>query len=294
MVGVATRLLELVPGHRTAARIRPAGAGPGPGCPARRRAGVRRGPRVRELGRARRLPRWPRWRPRRRGVRFGRVGSWGIRATPTAQRLIADAAFHQGGRDVGEVYAYRDSPMWLKMTVHGVKGRPKVTCELVGTDGSRTRLGSFDLVGRQRLLGCARPWGLAGDHRGAAGRQQRPGSSPPPPSRLVGRHPRPEEGIEGRADGGFGGLLGRPVAGGPGVAAGELSRVTDTRSRSTAPPSVPSGSDTASPHFIATRKLPGMADLRLEPGLGDHPGRDPPDGGVPPAGHLGRRADSGR
>ena len=35
------------------------------------------------------------------------------------------------------------------------------------------------------------------------------------------------------------------------------SKVTDTSSRSTAPPSVPSGRDTASPHFMATRKLPG-------------------------------------
>ena len=64
------------------------------------------------------------------------------------------------------------------------------------------------------------------------------------------------------------------------TSASELSRVTDTRFRSTAPPSVPSGSDTASPHFIATRKVPGWPTLGSRRGLGDHPGRYPADGRV--------------
>ena len=45
--------------------------------------------------------------------------------------MITDAAFQQGGRDVGEVYVYRANPNWLTMMVHGVQGGPRVTCEVV-------------------------------------------------------------------------------------------------------------------------------------------------------------------
>ena len=52
------------------------------------------------------------------------------------------------------------------MTVHGVRGDQKVTCELVGQDGSRTPLGSFDLVGGSGSWGAPDPCG-AHRHHGA-------------------------------------------------------------------------------------------------------------------------------
>ena len=111
--------------HRTAARIRSAGAGPGAG-PDAVRAGGRSGRRA--GGGADRPPqptvRQPRpWRPRRRWSSVGRAGSHGtIRIDHPTSKLILAAEFEQGGRDVGEVYAYRGDPPWLNMTVHGVRG----------------------------------------------------------------------------------------------------------------------------------------------------------------------------
>lgn len=79
-----------------------------------------------------------------------------------SNKPIVEADFHRGSRDIGEVYAYRGSPMWLSMTVHGMKGDQRVTCELVDKDGSRTRLGSFDLVDGSGSWGAPDREGLTG------------------------------------------------------------------------------------------------------------------------------------
>jgi hypothetical protein len=157
---VATRLVELVPGtepplgfdKRVLARVRDVPAG----------SRSHRFGRLR-VGRARLLA----------GIAavaaaaalvFGSVG-WlmghSAHSSSSSHRPLADAAFHQDGRDVGEVYAYRDDPMWLTMTVHGVRGGPRVTCELVATDGRLTELGSFDLVDGMGSWGAPDPGGLA-------------------------------------------------------------------------------------------------------------------------------------
>ncbi len=83
-------------------------------------------------------------------------------AHSASQRLLTEAAFHQGSRDVGEVYAYNDAPMWLTMTVHGVSGGPRVTCELVAADGRLIPLGSFDLVQGSGSWGAPDSAGLTG------------------------------------------------------------------------------------------------------------------------------------
>jgi hypothetical protein len=96
---------------------------------------------------------------------FGSVG-WlmGHSSHSASQHTLSDAVFHQGGRDVGEVYVYRDArePMWLTMKVHDVKGGPAVTCELVAADGRTTPVGSFDLVDGSGSWGAPDPGGLAG------------------------------------------------------------------------------------------------------------------------------------
>jgi hypothetical protein len=48
------------------------------------------------------------------------------------------------------------------MMVRGAKGAEKVTCQLVGRDGSITTLGSFDLVDGSGSWGAPDPTGFAG------------------------------------------------------------------------------------------------------------------------------------
>ncbi len=141
---VATRLLELVPGtepplgfdRRVLARVRDT-------TPRQRRSPIRS---------------FASRRPRLAGgiaaavaaaaLLFGSLGWFmGHSNHYTApQAVILDGYFHQGGHTVGEVLAYRGSPVWVDMTVHGLKGDSRVTCELVDRNGTVTRLGSFDLV----------------------------------------------------------------------------------------------------------------------------------------------------
>jgi hypothetical protein len=132
--------------------------------------------RVRDVTPASRTARWARLRERRprllaavaavaaaAALVFGSVG-WltGHSGHSSAHHLLADVAFHQGSRDVGEMYAYGDDPVWLMMEVHGVQGGSRVTCELVATDGRVTRIGVFDLVGGTGSWGAPHPAGLVG------------------------------------------------------------------------------------------------------------------------------------
>lgn len=79
----------------------------------------------------------------------------------TTTRALLTADLVQSGRSVGEVYAYAD-PAWLDMTVTGVQGAEKVTCELVGKDGKVTSVGSFDLVDGSGKWGAPDPGGFTG------------------------------------------------------------------------------------------------------------------------------------
>jgi hypothetical protein len=77
----------------------------------------------------------------------------------TGALLTAD--FVQNGRSVGEVDAY-GSPAWVDMTVTGLRGADKVTCQLVEKDGRITTVGSFDLVDGSGRWGAPDPGGFAG------------------------------------------------------------------------------------------------------------------------------------
>jgi hypothetical protein len=164
---VGDRLLELVPGtepplgfdRRVLARVRDLDPAADPTWP----AGNRGGGRLRAV--ARRRPRFLVTMVAAAAVValvFGGMG-WlaGRSNNHPHNRVIFTAELRQGNRDVGEVYAYPGSPGWLSMTVNGVTGSQKVTCELVDSAGQRISLGSFDLVGGSGS------WG-APDHGGFA------------------------------------------------------------------------------------------------------------------------------
>jgi hypothetical protein len=166
MSDVATRLVELVPGtepplgfdRRVLARVRDIS----PASPARRFRRLR--------SRRSRLAAGVAGLAAAAALIFGSLGwfmghSDDSSSAPYAespQRVITDAAFQQGGRDVGEVYVYRANPNWLTMMVHGVQGGPRVTCEVVTADGRLMRVGSFDLVDGMGTWGAPDPAGLAG------------------------------------------------------------------------------------------------------------------------------------
>ena len=161
MVSVGARLIELVPGtepplgfdHRVLARVRQTQTRPDRG---RARTVIRRRPRVFAAVAAAAAA---------VALVFGSLG-WlaGRNDDHSTTKVILTAGFTQGGRHVGnvEVYTSRGGSPWLTMTVQGAAGSPKVTCELIGTNGSRTNMGSFDLVDGSGTWGAPDPAGLAG------------------------------------------------------------------------------------------------------------------------------------
>ena len=66
------------------------------------------------------------------------------RSTHPTQHLLA-AALMQGQRSVGEVDITAGSPPWVSMTVKNTGATGTITCELIGTDGSVTVVGHFEL-----------------------------------------------------------------------------------------------------------------------------------------------------
>jgi len=161
MVSVGARLIELVPGtepplgfdHRVLARVR---QGETRRSRALARTVVRRRPRLFAAVAAAAAA---------VALVFGSLG-WlaGRHDDHSTSKVILTAAFKEGGRHVGdvEVYAGRDGSPWLTMTVQGATGSPKVTCELIGKNGSHTGIGSFDLVDGSGTWGAPDRAGLAG------------------------------------------------------------------------------------------------------------------------------------
>jgi hypothetical protein len=78
-----------------------------------------------------------------------------------AHRAVLTADLVQSGREVGDVYVDPNSA-WVNMTISGVRGAEKVTCQLVHTDGQVTTLGSFDLVDGSGRWGAPDPGGFTG------------------------------------------------------------------------------------------------------------------------------------
>jgi anti-sigma factor RsiW len=136
---------------------RPGGTGPGATSPGTGRTGrLRRALAASALGLA---------------VIAAGLGGWrigaGSPATSTAAGPLTSAsllsATHQ---DVGDIYLYSGNRRWLYMSVYLGSGNELVTCQIVGTDGKLTTIGSFRLASGYGGWGSPDP-GTSGPVRGA-------------------------------------------------------------------------------------------------------------------------------
>jgi hypothetical protein len=57
--------------------------------------------------------------------------------------VLASAVLYSEGHQVGKVYVRAGNPPWILMTMRSVGADGKVTCEVVGKDGSVTNVGTF-------------------------------------------------------------------------------------------------------------------------------------------------------
>jgi hypothetical protein len=100
------------------------------------------------------------------GWRIG-AGTSPAPAPPTAAAPLTTAsllsATHQ---DVGNIFLYSGTQRWLYMSVDLGAGDESVTCQVVGTDGQVTTVGTFQLTGGYGGWGSPDP-GNAGTLRGA-------------------------------------------------------------------------------------------------------------------------------
>jgi hypothetical protein len=100
------------------------------------------------------------------GLGGWRIGA-GSPATSTAAAPLASAslvsATHQ---DVGDIFLYSGNRRWLYMSVDLGTGNELVTCQIVGTDGKLTTIGSFRLASGYGGWGSPDP-GTSGAVRGA-------------------------------------------------------------------------------------------------------------------------------
>ena len=74
---------------------------------------------------------------------FAVVGAGGLGGQPARASGLA-AQLRQEGHTVGVVYA-GGRPAWVTMTIRGDTASGPVTCELLGRNGTVTKLGTFDL-----------------------------------------------------------------------------------------------------------------------------------------------------
>lgn len=78
------------------------------------------------------------------------LGGWGLRAatapTATASSPLSHAALVSAGhRTAGQIYVYNGTPRWLYMGVITSPPNGTVICQVVGTDGHVTTVGSFQV-----------------------------------------------------------------------------------------------------------------------------------------------------
>jgi anti-sigma-K factor RskA len=88
------------------------------------------------------------------------VGGWGLRAAtahPADSSLSSAALLSASHQAVGKVFLYDGNPRWVYMSVYMEAARGAVTCELVGTDGHVTSLGTFPLADGYGAWGSADP-----------------------------------------------------------------------------------------------------------------------------------------
>jgi hypothetical protein len=103
----------------------------------------------------------------------GGLGGWRIGATTqpaphvAAQVPLSSASLlTTSGKTVGTAFWYSGSPRWLYMSVDMASGNQTVTCQLAGTDGHFTTIGSFQLTSGTGAWGSPGT-GIDGPVRGA-------------------------------------------------------------------------------------------------------------------------------
>jgi hypothetical protein len=80
------------------------------------------------------------------------LGGWRIGAptspstSSAAAPLTSASLLSATHRSVGKIFLYSGSPRWLYMSVDTGSGSQSVTCQVVGTDGKVTTIGSFQLA----------------------------------------------------------------------------------------------------------------------------------------------------
>lgn len=104
------------------------------------------------------------------------LGGWGLghsggaAPAPSASQLTSASFVSVGGssagQTVGKVFVYQGNPRWLYMSVDMGPSDGTVTCQVVGTDGRVTTIGSFQLADGYGAWGSPDP-GYLGALRGA-------------------------------------------------------------------------------------------------------------------------------
>lgn len=92
------------------------------------------------------------------------LGGWriGAAAPPAASPLTSASLLSATRHSVGNIYLYSGTPRWLYMSVDMGSGDGPVTCQLVGTHGQVTTLGSFWLADGSGAWGSPAPANVAG------------------------------------------------------------------------------------------------------------------------------------
>jgi hypothetical protein len=91
------------------------------------------------------------------------LGGWriGVGTSPSTSSASAPltsasllSATHQS---IGKIFLYSGTPRWLYMAVDTGSGSESVTCQVVGTNGQVTTIGSFHLAGGYGAWGSPDP-----------------------------------------------------------------------------------------------------------------------------------------
>lgn len=78
------------------------------------------------------------------------LGGWrigvGTSATSAAGQLASASLVSATHQNIGNIFLYSGTPRWLYMSVDMESGQETVTCQVVGTDGHVTDIGTFQLA----------------------------------------------------------------------------------------------------------------------------------------------------
>jgi len=88
------------------------------------------------------------------------IGGWSMRAAtshPASSALSSASLLSTSHQAVGKIFIYDGNPRWVYMSLYMEKEKGTVTCQLVGTDGHVTTLGTFPIDDGYGAWGSADP-----------------------------------------------------------------------------------------------------------------------------------------